>query len=125
MGRAVSGLDGQVLELPFKNPEIQPIPSALVSGGEAWSPTQILLLHVYALSSDGTTLMTMVTAMTIGPRFSTGRVLHLPAGIDAWSCLSFVCFRASWPIDCCTCSGLELARSVVSPLSAGPHYSES
>jgi len=36
----------------------------------------------------------------------------LPSGIDAieGSSASFVCFRASWPVNCCTCSRQQVAH---------------
>jgi hypothetical protein len=68
-------------------------------------------LHVHALSWGATTLM---TALTITWRSgATGRVLRvLASGIDAIEgpSPSFVCFRASWPVSCCTCSRQQAAQ---------------
>jgi hypothetical protein len=109
MARAASGLDGQVLELPFKsrNPTY-PIGARLQVEKRGLQLNYLIARQRTIIGV--TTLMAMVTAMTIGPPFPTGRILHLPSGIHAWSCLSFVCFRASWPVDCCTCSRPQMAQ---------------
>jgi hypothetical protein len=105
MGQVASGLDGQVLELPFKNPEI-PYPI----GARLQVETGGLQPNYFDCTSTHYRRMHDADDHGDGSDRGSG-ILHLPSGIGAWSCLPFVCFRASWPVNCCTCSRQQIVES--------------
>jgi hypothetical protein len=115
-GRPVSGLIRKALSHNHKtrNP-IHRRRSA--SGGTMSLPTQRLFIG-RARTVVGTLMISLVLVMTTGSRFSGDRTSYRSFQASKrlrGPCPSFVCFGASWPVDCCTCSREQVALSVSAP----------
>jgi hypothetical protein len=75
-------------------------------------PTQRLFIG-RARTVVGTVMISLVLVMTTGSRFSGDRTSYRSFQASKrlrGPCPSFVCFGASWPVDCCTCSRQQVAE---------------